>query len=79
MLTRKKVKTLISLYKIIEDFYGKDNFYVATYVYIRYGIKTFNKEIKSRQLKKINEELKQYKTLFDRDLSYRIDRILNEE
>lgn len=79
MMVQKNVKVLMNLYKIMEEFYGKENFITAMFIYIKYGLRTFNKEIDSKKLKQIDKELQNQNTLFDRDLAHRIDKILNEE
>lgn len=78
-MLRDNVKVLLKLFDIMKNHYTEEAFFAAIYIYVRYGYKTFEKEIKSKKLKKISEVLKEQKILFDEDLAYRIDKILDEE
>lgn len=73
---------LIELIKTIEQTSKKftdDEFNIAMYLYIRYGNFTLKNYIDSSDLEKINKELKQRHTLFDEELNYKVDRILNNK
>lgn len=79
MIDRKNVKTIIAMFDIIKQFFTEEAFLSAVFIYIRYGNKIFEKEIDGNKLNRIYEELQKQKILFDKDLEYRIDKILNEE
>lgn len=79
MIDRKNVKTIIAMFDIIKQFFTEEVFLSAVFIYIRYGNKIFEKEKDSNKLNRIYEELQKQKILFDKDLEYRIDKILNEE
>ena len=78
-MNRKAVKGLITLFENFDEVFETDNLYVATYIYFRYGLTTFNKEINNSKLQRIDDEIQKNGTMFDKDLNYRIDKILNSE
>ena len=56
-----------------------DNFNLAVYIYVRYGIHHFKYYINDDELEKINEVLKIYDSLFNEELNDEIRLILNDD
>lgn len=72
------VEKLMKLFDILSDYYNDYNdFNLAMYMYVRYGICTFNDYKETGKIEKIYKELKKHHTLFGEELNYKIDRILN--
>lgn len=78
-MVRKRVKSLIKLFENFETVFKNDELITATYIYYRYGLKTFNKEISGKKLNKIYDEIKKKETIFREDMNHEIDKILNNK
>lgn len=78
-MVRKRVKILIKLLENFETVFKNDELITAIYIYYRYGLKTFNKEISEKKLNKIYDEIKKKETIFREDMNYKIDKILNNK
>ncbi len=78
-MVRKRVKSLIKLLENFETVFKNDELIIAIYIYYRYGLKTFNKEISGKKLNKIYDEIKKKETIFREDMNYKIDKILNNK
>ena len=78
-MVRKRVKSLIKLLENFETVFKNDELIIAIYIYYRYGLKTFNKEISGKKLNKIYDEIKKKETIFREDMNYEIDKILNNK
>lgn len=78
-MVRRRVKSLIKLLENFETVFKRDELITAIYIYYRYGLKTFNKEISEKKLNKIYDEIKEKETIFREDMNYEIDKILNNK
>lgn len=78
-MVRKRVKILIKLLENFETVFKNDELITAIYIYYRYSLKTFNKEISEKKLNKIYDEIKKKETIFREDMNYKIDKILNNK
>lgn len=78
-MVRKRVKSLIKLFENFETVFKNDELITAIYIYYRYGLKTFNKEISGKKLNKIYDEIKKKETIFREDMNHEIDKILNNK
>ena len=59
------------------DKYSDDELRVVSYLLIRYGTSTCKYYIDDSDLEKICKEIKDRETIFDEDLNYNVDKILN--
>ena len=76
-MDRTKIEEIINeLDNISEKNYDND-FILAIYIYIRYGLFQFNNYICNDELKEINKILKQRCTIFDEDINNEVQKILN--
>ncbi len=78
-MDKEKIKELIETIEEKSQKYTNDEFILAVYLLIRYGKSTFENYIDSTDLDKIHKELKQRHTLFDEELNYIVDKILNNK
>ena len=78
-MVRRRVQSLIKLFENFETVFNNDELITAIYIYYRYGLKTFNKEISEKKLNKIYDEIKKKETIFREDMNYEIDKILNNK
>ena len=78
-MVRKRVKSLIKLFENFETVFKNDELITAIYIYYRYGLKTFNKEISGKKLNKIYDKIKKKETIFREDMNHEIDKILNNK
>ena len=62
--------------KLSEEF-SDNEVIIASYISIRYGTSNFENYFDSSDLDKVFKEISKCRTLFDNDLNYRIDKILN--
>lgn len=73
----ERIKQIVrKLDKISNNCQNRD-FYIATYLYIRYGISNFENYIDSTDLERISKLIRERTTIFDEELNYQIDKILN--
>lgn len=78
-MEKKKIQNIIRELNDISTKYTDNEIIIAIYIWIRYGINTFNNYIDEAKLNKIFEEIKNYTTIFDEQLNYNIDKILNDD
>lgn len=78
-MEKKKIQNIIRKLNDISTKYTDNEMIIAIYIWIRYGINTFNNYIDEAKLNKIFEEIKNYTTIFDEQLNYNIDKILNDD
>lgn len=76
-MDRTRIEEIINeLDNISEKNYDND-FILAIYIYIRYGLFQFNNYICDNELEEINKILKQRCTIFDEDINNEVQKILN--
>ena len=76
-MDRTRIEEIINeLDNISEKNYDND-FILAIYIYIRYGLFQFNNYICNDELEEINKILKQRCTIFDEDINNEVQKILN--
>ena len=78
-MKKKKIQNIIRELNDISTKYTDNEMIIAIYIWIRYGTNTFNNYIDEAKLNKIFEEIKNYTTIFDEQLNYNIDKILNKD
>lgn len=78
-MKKKKIQNIIRELNDISTKYNDNEIIIAIYIWIRYGTTTFNNYIDEAKLNKIFEEIKNYTTIFDEQLNYNIDKILNKD
>ncbi len=78
-MEKKKIQNIIRELNDISTKYTNNEIIIAIYIWIRYGTTTFNNYIDETELNKIFEEIKNYTTIFDEQLNYNIDKILNDD
>lgn len=78
-MEKKKIQNIIRELNDISTKYTNNEIIIAIYIWIRYGTTTFNNYIDETELNKIFEEIKNYTTIFDEQLNYNIDKILNKD
>lgn len=78
-MDKEKIKKLIEIVEEKSQKYTNDEFILAVYLLIRYGKSTFENYIDSTDLDKIHKELRTKSTIFDEELNYNIDIILNNK
>ena len=61
----------------LSDKFSDNELRVASYLLIRYGISTCKYYIDDSDLEKIYNEINNRETIFDEDLNYNVDKILN--
>ena len=74
------IERIIKIIEELDDLSNKfsDNeVIIACYLSIRYGTHTCKYYIDNTDLDKIHKEISKCRTLFDENLNYRIDKILN--
>ena len=79
MISKERTDKIIMQLNNFSKEFNNIDVIVASYIFIRYGINTFTNEINDKKVNKIYEEIKERRTLFDEELNYKIDKILNEE
>lgn len=75
---RKRIEKIINELDNISEKSYDDDFILAVYVYVRYGLFEFNNYICDDELKEINKILKQHSTIFDEDVNDEVRVILND-
>lgn len=78
-MDRSKIEKIISELDNISQKNYDDNFNLAVYIYVRYGLHQFNNYICDDELEEINKVLKRYSTLFNEDLNDEVRLILNDD
>ncbi len=78
-MDRKRIEKIINdLDNILQKNYN-DDFNLAIYIYVRFGLWEFNNYICDDELEKINKILKQHSTIFDEDINDEVKMILNRD
>lgn len=78
-MSKERTNKIIMQLNNLSNEFNNIDIIVASYIFIRYGINTFNNEINDKKINKIYEEINKRRTLFDAELNYKIDKVLNEE
>ena len=78
-MDRKRIEKIINDLDNISQKNYNDDFTLAIYIYIRYGLFEFNNYICDDELKEINQVLKQHSTIFDEDINDEVKMILNRD
>lgn len=78
-MDRKKIEKIINEIDTISQKNYDDDFNLAMYIYIRYGLHHFKNYIDTNELIEINKILKRHCTLFDEDINDEVRLILEEE
>ena len=78
-MDRNKIEKIINEIDNVYEKYNDDEFNLAFYIYVRYGLHHFKYYINDDELGEINKILKRYSTLFDEDLNDNIRLILNDD
>ena len=78
-MDRKRIENIMNKLKDISDVSYDDEFNVAVYIFVRYGLFEFNNYICNDELEKINKVLKRNSTMFDENVNDEIRMILKDE
>jgi hypothetical protein len=78
-MDRKRIEKIINEIDNISQKNCDDDFNLAMYLYVRYGLHHFKYYINDDELIEINKVLKRHSTLFDEDLNDDIRLILNDD
>lgn len=78
-MDRKRIEKIINDLDNMSQKNYNDDFNLAIYIYIRYGLFEFNNYICDDELKEINQVLKQHSTIFDEDINDEVKMILNRD
>lgn len=78
-MDREKILEIVNKIENLSSKYDDYEFITATYILIRFGIHTCTNYIDSTDLDKILAVIKTHRTIFDEQLNYEVDVILNSE
>lgn len=78
-MDRSKIDKIINEFDNISQKNYDNDFNLAMYIYIRYGLHHFNNYICDDELIEINRVLKRHSTLFDEDINDEVRIILNDD
>lgn len=78
-MDRVKIEKIINELDNISQKNYDDDFNLAMYIYVRYGLHQFNNYICDDELEEINKVLKRHSTLFDEDINDEVRLILNDD
>ena len=78
-MDRSKIDKIINEIDNILQKNCDDDFNLAMYLYVRYGLHHFKYYINDDELIEINKILKRHSTLFDEDLNDEVRMILNDD
>lgn len=78
-MNRNKIEKIINEIDNISQKNCDDDFNLAMYLYVRYGLHHFKYYIDDNELEEINKVLKRYDSLFNEDLNDDIRLILNDD
>ena len=78
-MDRKRIENIMNKLKDISDVSYDDEFDVAVYIFVRYGLAEFNNYICDDELEEINKVLKRHSTMFDEDVNDEVSMILNDD
>lgn len=76
-MDRERIFEIIKELDKLSEKYSDNEVIIASYISIRYGTSNFENYIDSSDLDKVFKEISKCRTLFDEELNYKIDRILN--
>ena len=77
-MERDKIEKVINKLHNIAETSNDDDFNLALYIYVRYGIFEFDNYICDKELEEINQVLKRYSTIFNEDINDEVSIILND-
>ena len=77
-MDRAKIEKIINELDNISQKNYDDDFNLAMYIYVRYGLHHFKYYINDDELKEINKVLKIHNTIFDEDVNDEVRIILND-
>lgn len=72
-----KIVKIVDELNDLSDKFSDEELRVASYLLIRYGTSTCKYYIDDSDLEKIYKEIKKRTTIFDEELNYKVDKILN--
>lgn len=78
-MDRNRIEKIINELDNISQKNYDDDFNLAIYLYVRYGLHKFNNYICDDELEEINKVLKRHSTLFDEDINDEVRLILNDD
>ena len=78
-MERKRIENIMNKLKDISDVSFDNEFNVAVYIFVRYGLFEFNNYISDNELEEINKVLKSHSTIFDEDVNDEVRMILNDD
>lgn len=76
-MDRERIFEIIKELDKLSEKYSDNEVIIASYISIRYGTSNFENYFDSSDLDKVFKEISKCRTLFDEELNYKIDRILN--
>ena len=77
-MERKRIEIIINKLDDIWQTTYDDEFNVALYIYVRYGLFEFNNYICDDELEEIKKILKRHNTIFDDEINDEVSLILND-
>ena len=78
-MDRKRIENIMNKLKDISDVSYDDEFNVAVYIFVRYGLFEFNNYICDDELEQINKVLKRSDTMFSEDVNDEVRMILKDD
>lgn len=78
-MDREKILEIVNKIEDLSLKYDTYEFRTAIYILIRYGIHTCTNYMDSADLDKILAVIKTHRTIFDEQLNYEVDKILNSK
>ena len=78
-MDRRRIEKIMNELDNISEKNFDDDFNLAVYLYIRYGLHHFKYYINDNELEEINKVLKRHSTLFDEDINDEVRMILNDD
>lgn len=78
-MDRNKITKIIDELDNISQKNYDDDFTLALYIWVRYGVFEFNNYICDNELEEINKVLKQHSTIFDENLNDEVTIILDKD
>ena len=77
-MERDKIEKVINKLHNIAETSNDDDFNLALYIYVRYGIFEFYNYFCDNELQQINHLLNRYPTIFNEDINDEVSIILND-
>ena len=78
-MERKRIENIMNKLKDISDVSFDNEFNVAVYIFVRYGLFEFNNYICDDELEQINKVLKRSDTMFNEDVNDEVRMILKDD